>query len=167
MSDALEKMLENLTPAQAARLMLTVSQIDRAARAAFGCDVPMESIASLIQVRDSVFHGELDEMDMSNALYNLRQIPAVREQIAQTEGLAEAKMAGADPKAETLDAETLMGIKNHSLRMNLARKHGIGVPEQADRGQRRPAGEHRIADYEVSQSQNEAIARLNAARGLK
>ena len=168
MSDTLEALIENLSTKEAARLMVSVNEIGAAARAEFGAEAPLDDIAALVQVRDAVFHGGLDAGDLSNALYNLRQnSAAIREHLANTEGLEEAKKEGADPTAKVLDGEALMGIKSGSRRMALARKHGIGEPGRADRGDRRPAATQTPGDYEtVAATINDAVARMNAARGI-
>lgn len=168
MSDKLEALLENLSTKEAAALMSITNNIAAAARAEFGIDVPLDDIAGLIQVRDAVFHGGLDEGDMSNALYNLKaNSAAVRDHLENTAGLDDAKQEGADPKSTVLDGETLMSVSSPTRRMALARKHGIGEPGRADRGQRRPAPEA-SGDYDyVAQTVNDAIERMNAARGAK
>lgn len=169
MSDKLEALLENLNTKEAAALMTVTNDIAAAARAEFGIDVPLDDIAGLIQVRDAVFHGGLDEGDMSNALYNLKaNSAAICDHLANTAGLDEAKQEGADPAAKVLDGETLMGINSPTRRMALARKHGIGEPGRADRGQRRPAHEAGTGDYDsVAKTINDAIERMNSARGAK
>jgi hypothetical protein len=167
MSQKLEKLIEGLSTTQAAALMVTVNEISAAARAEFGTDVPLDDICGLFQVRDSVFHGGLDEALLSNALHNLRHnSEAVREHLANTEGLHEAKMAGADVDADTLDADTLMTIKNPHLRMKLARKHGIGDLPKADRGNRRPEDRKHAGFDDVASTINDAVSRMNAARGI-
>ncbi|MHA6262492.1 hypothetical protein ACXYMO_04760 [Arenibacterium sp. CAU 1754] len=168
MSEKLESLIENLSTKEAARLMTVANEISAAARAEFGMDVPLDDIAALVQVRDAVFHGGLDDMDVSNALYNLKaNSEAVRAHLANSEGLAAAKMGGADPEATELTAETLAGVRNLHLRMKLARQHGIGLPAEADRGQRRPDAARKDVGYEsVAQTIEDAIARMNRARGI-
>ncbi|TMV06315.1 hypothetical protein FGK63_14245 [Ruegeria sediminis] len=167
MSEKLEALLTNLSTSEAASLMTAAHQISAAARAEFGTEVPLDDIAGLVQVRDAVFHGGLDAADMSNALYNLRQnSAAVREHLARTEGVAEAAKMGADTSSGELDGETLMSIKSPARRMALARKHGFALPK-ADRGDRRPAETYSATDTDtVAQTINDAVARMNAARGI-
>ena len=169
MSEALEKLMENLSTKEAARLMTVANEISAAARREWDIDVPLDDVAALVQVRDGVFHGGLDEWDVRNALFNLRQhSEAVRQHLADTEGLEAAKMAGADPEATELTAETLAQVRNPHLRLRLAREHGIGLPPEADRGQRRPEPVRSAREYEdAAKTTNDAIARMNQARGIK
>lgn len=70
----LEALLDGLSTTQAAKLLTVANQISREADRA-GIGATMEDVAGLIQVRDSVFHGEtgvLDEIDLQVALANLR-----------------------------------------------------------------------------------------------
>ncbi|WP_323783258.1 hypothetical protein [Thalassovita sp.] len=168
MSEKLEKLIENLSAKEAARLMTTANEISRHAREAFGMDVPLDDIAVLVQVREAVYSdGGLDGADISNALYNLKaNSEAVRQHLADTEGLEQAKMGGAAPEATELTADTLMQVRNPHLRMKLARQHGIGLLPEADRGQRRPDSANKVADHSVAQTIEDATARMNAARGI-
>lgn len=170
MSKKLEALIENLSTTQAAKLMTVANELSRHAREAFGVDVPLDDIATLIQVKNAVFgDADLDDMDVSNALYNLRQhSEAVRAHLANTEGLEAAKKGGADPKAAELDADTLMEVRNPHLRMALARKHGIGKPLPVVERPGRPKQPDAVRQYEsAAETINDAIRRLNEARGIK
>ncbi|MFW8594958.1 hypothetical protein [Cribrihabitans neustonicus] len=149
----LEALLANLSPAQGARLMTVAHQISAAARAEYGVEVPLEAVAGLVQVRDAVFHteGGLDAVDMSNALFNLRQCEAVRMKLAADE----ARAAGVEPIGEEgqLTYEDLARF-GPSTRIALARKLGLDGPQlpQEVRGpsslEARPDRE--IAAYQAS-----------------
>jgi len=169
MSDKLEALIENLSTKEAARLMAVAHEIGAAARAEFEIEVPLDDIAGLVQVRDSVFHSEegLDATDISNALYNLQQnCPTVRQHLADTAALQAAKRQGADPDSVKIDAETITSVESPGRRMMLARRHNIGVPKSADRGDRRPA-EIAPAEYEsVARTFDDAVRRMNSARGI-
>lgn len=170
MSKKLEAMLDGLSPAQTAAMMAAVNQIASYARDEGLGDVPLDDIAGLVQVKHAVFSGgELDSADLANAVYNLRASSAavIREE-ARADALREAKEAGADPDADRLDGGTLMGISNPHLRLKLARKHGIGIPAEEKRGDRRPAHQPQAVpgmdDGGDLPSGDEAIRRLAAAR---